>query len=313
MIKIGIFIEGQEDLTWERFFQLADVIEDMGFESFFRSDHLTSLRGFSSRSTLALWPSLTALALRTKRIRFGPLVCSMTFRHPAMVAKMAAAVNVLSKGRFDLGLGAGWHKGEHHMFGIDFPPFAKRLEMLDEGARLISNLLSEEQTTFEGKSYCLEEAEIHPGPGYSPPAIIIGGKGEKTLAIVVKHASEWNCGHATLDSFLVKTRQLDDHCVAIGRDPASLRRSVMMPFVIGIDDTSLQHRIDAHRKIFPNYPKSLPEWTEAGYLSGSPQQLVDQIKLYEEAGVERIQLHHNDLDDFGSLELLAEKVLSNFA
>ncbi len=124
MAELGIMIEGQEDLTWERFFRLAEAVEDLGFASLFRSDHLTALQGQSKRESLALWPSLTALALRTKRIRFGPMVCSMTFRHPAMVAKMAASVSVLSGGRLDLGLGAGWYAGEHDMFGHSFPKYS---------------------------------------------------------------------------------------------------------------------------------------------------------------------------------------------
>jgi alkanesulfonate monooxygenase SsuD/methylene tetrahydromethanopterin reductase-like flavin-dependent oxidoreductase (luciferase family) len=103
-------IEGQEDLTWERFFRLAEAVEALGFESLFRSDHLTALNGLAQRASLALWPSLTALALKTQRLRFGPLVCSMTFRHPALLAKMAASVDVLSSGRLDLGLGAGWYE-----------------------------------------------------------------------------------------------------------------------------------------------------------------------------------------------------------
>ncbi|MBI3762179.1 MAG: LLM class flavin-dependent oxidoreductase, partial [Chloroflexi bacterium] len=127
MSNIGIMIEGQEDLTWDRLFRLARAVEDLGFESLFRSDHLTALDGDSKRASLALWPSLTALALRTSRIHFGPMVCSMTFRHPAIAARMAASVDALSGGRFELGIGAGWNEGEHRMFGIDFPPYKTRL------------------------------------------------------------------------------------------------------------------------------------------------------------------------------------------
>ena len=121
MLDIGIMVEGQEHMTWERFLGLAKTVEELGFDSLFRSDHLTALGGEKERESLALWPSLTAIALETKRIRFGPMVCSMTFRHPAMLAKMAASVSDLSGGRLDLGLGAGWYQGKSRCSASTFP------------------------------------------------------------------------------------------------------------------------------------------------------------------------------------------------
>lgn len=313
MTELGIMIEGQEDLTWERFFRLAERVEVLGFASLFRSDHLTSLDGWSKRHALALWPSLTALALRTHRIRFGPLVCSMTFRHPAMVAKMAASVSVLSEGRLDLGVGAGWYAGEHHMFGHDFPLYATRLEMLDEGATVIKALWSGQPATFSGKHYRLQAAESYPLPGETRPSLIMGGKGDKTLKVVAKQASEWNCSYVGLDLFRAKSAQLDENCEAVGRDPASLRRSVMIPFVIGLDEGSVQNRIEAQRGMLPNLPANLAEWRAAGFVGGHPEEVVAQLKAFEAAGSERFMLQHNDLDDLTSLELLANEVLPHFS
>src|SRR5437667_223201 len=150
MSQLGIMIEGQEDMDWQRFFRLADAVEALGFESLFRSDHLTALDGFTERASLALWPSLAALAARTQRIRFGPLVCSITFHHPALLAKNAAAVDQLSGGRFELGLGAGWYVGEHRKFGVPYPPYAARLEMLGEGAHVIQALWAGGPVSFSG-------------------------------------------------------------------------------------------------------------------------------------------------------------------
>ena len=312
MATIGIMIEGQEDLTWERLFRLAEAVEASGFESLFRSDHLTSLGGSVKRTALALWPSMTALAMRTQRIRFGPMVCSMTFRQPAMLAKMAAAVDVLSAGRLDLGLGAGWHAVEHRMFGIDFPAYQTRLEMLDEGAQVIKALWSGRPATLTGQHYRLEAAESYPRPAQSQPTIIMGGKGSKTLQLVAQHATEWNCAYARLDLFRQKSAQLDESCAAIGRDPATLRRSLMIPFVIGRDEQTIQDRINAHRMMFSTLPSTHKEWIAAGFPGGAPQQLVEQLKAFEEAGVERFMLQHNDLDDLASLELLAGQVLPHF-
>lgn len=313
MAELGIMIEGQEDLTWERFFRLAEAVEALGFASLFRSDHLTSLDGFSKRESLALWPSLTALALRTQRIRFGPMVCSMTFRQPAMVAKMAASVSVLSGGRLDLGLGAGWYASEHQMFGHDFPRYGTRLEMLDEGAMVIKALWSGQPTTFKGNHYRLDAAQSYPLPIETRPTLIMGGKGEKTLQVVAKHATEWNCSYVGLDIFREKSAQLDAACETMGRNPASLRRSVMIPFVIGVDAAGIQNRIDAHRVMFPNLPGDLVEWRAAGFVGGEPGEVVEQLQAFSAAGAERFMLQHNDLDDLASLKLLAEKVLPHFS
>jgi len=313
MAEVGIMIEGQEDLSWERLFRLAEAVEKLGFGSLFRSDHLTGIFGAPERATLALWPSLTALALRTQRIRFGPMVCSMTFRHPVMLAKMAAAVDILSGGRLDLGLGAGWNAMEHHMYGLEFPPYPIRLEMLDEGAHVVKALWSGRPTTFQGNHYRLEQAENHPSPAQSSPTLIMGGKGDKTLQIVAKHATEWNCSYAGLDVFREKSQRLDEHCAGLGRDPATLRRSLMIPFVIGRDEAAVQNRISAHRLMFPALPATLADWHAAGFVGGTPARLLEQLKAFEEAGIARFMLQHNDLDDLASLELLAGEVLPHLA
>lgn len=312
MIDLGIMIEGQEDLTWERLFRLAQAVEDLGFESLFRSDHLTSLDGFTGRATLALWPSLTALALRTERIRFGPMVCSVTFRHPAMLAKMAADVDVLSGGRLDLGLGAGWFEGEHEMFGIDFPPYRQRLARMDEAAHVITRLWSGEPATFEGDIYRLAAAENHPTPLSHPPALIMGGKGERTLQVVARHATEWNCSYVGVDAFRQKSAELDKAASAIGRDPGTIRRSIMIPFVVGRTAADVQARIGGHRRIFPNLPADIEGWRAAGFIGGAPAEVTEQIAAFVEAGASRFMLQHNDLDDVDSLELLAADVLPHF-
>lgn len=313
MADIGIMIEGQEGLTWERFFRLAQAAEELGFGSLFRSDHLTSLDGFARRATLALWPSLTALALRTERIRFGPMVCSVTFRHPSMLAKMAADVDVLSGGRLDLGLGAGWFEGEHEMFGIDFPPYLQRLARMDEAAHVIIGLWSGEPATFEGDTYRLQEAENHPAPFSHPPALIMGGKGERTLQVVARHATEWNCSYVGVDAFRQKSAELDEAATAIGRDPATIARSIMIPFVVGQTAAAVQERIDAHRLTFPDLPADIEGWRAAGFIGGSPAEVTGQINAFVEAGATRFMLQHNDLDDVDSLELMAANVLPAFA
>ncbi len=312
MTEIGIMLEGQEGLTWERLFRLADAVEASGLDHLFRSDHLVTFGSNHKTPTLALWPSLTALALRTKRIRFGPMVCSITFRHPSMVAKMAADVSTLSNGRFDLGLGAGWFDREHQMFGIEFPKYSTRLEMLAEGAEVVKALWSGEPATMKGKHYSLDEAVNYPLPAEASPALIMGGKGTKTLKVVARQATEWNFSYGGVDFFKEKSAELDDNCREIGRDPKTVRRSLMAPFVIGRDDAAVQDRIDGHRTMFPFLPATFEEWRSAGFIGGVPQQVLDQIGEFVEAGMARFMLQHNDLDDTDSIELLAETVAGQF-
>ena len=307
MVDVGIMVEGQEHMTWERFQQLAKTVEELGFDSLFRSDHLTALGGEKDRHSLALWPSLSVLAVQTKRIRFGPMVCPMTFRHPAMLAKMAASVSELSGGRLDLGIGAGWFQGEHEMFGLNYPRYGMRLKMLDEGAQVLRLLFSNGSANFKGEFYQLNHAVAYPKP--KNLAIIMGGKGKKTLEVVARHADEWNCSYVGVDVFAEKSRQLDANCEAIGRDPQTVRRSLMIPFVIARSEREVQARINAHRLTFSDLPGDIRSWQRVGFIGGTPQQVVDQMSGFIKAGITRFMLQHNDLDDLDSLILLSEEVL----
>lgn len=308
MTEIALMLEGQEDLTWERWFRFADAVESLGLDGLFRSDHLTALNGEPGREALALWPSLTALALRTERIRFGPLVASITFRHPAMVAKEAASIDVLSNGRFDLGLGAGWFPREHSMFGIDYPGHAERVSRLEEGAAVIRALWSGVETTTPGPHYPLDEARNLPLPVSDPAPLIMGGKGDRILRVVARYATEWNFSYASLARFEERSAELDRACAEIGRDPAEIRRSMMLPFAIGRTDRDVADHIARHRKTFVDLPESPIEWLESGFLVGSPDAIAEQIGGRVAAGVSRFMLQQNALDDVDSVELLASEV-----
>ena len=309
MAKLGLTLESQENLNWDRLLNIAEQSEQLGFESLFLSDHLTSVKGHQKLNSVALWPALTAVAMRTNRIRLGSLVCSMTFRHPAQLAKMSSAVDVLSAGRLDLGVGAGWYKQEHDMFGVEFPSSAQRLELLEDGIEFIKNLWSGETTHFEARHYKLSGAEMHPVPAQSHVPIIVGGMGNATLRIAAAHADEWNSYYISVSTYREKSQIIDRHCASLNRDPVTLRHSLMTPFVIGEGDQQINRHIAANRAMFPNLPTSLKEWQEAGFLGGSSQQLLDQIGVFEEAGVSRFILEHNSFDDPDPLELLAQKVL----
>src|SRR5437879_10873381 len=146
-MKLGVMLEGQEGLTWDLWRQIMARVEELGFESLWRSDHFMSLVD-SSRDALETWVALTLTAAETTRLRFGSLVCPMTFRHPSLLARMAAAVDTLSGGRLVVGVGAGWNVREHEAFGIPFPPVRERMDRLDAGLEVLLHLCSGESASF---------------------------------------------------------------------------------------------------------------------------------------------------------------------
>jgi len=309
-MRVGIMIEGQEGLTWERWWRLAQAAEDLGYESLCRSDHLTGLGGESRRPSLETWVSLTALATHTRRIRFGPMVSPLTFYHPAILAKMAAAIDALAGGRFDLGIGAGWNEHEHATFGIPFPPLKERMDRLECGARVIRALEAPEPVTLDQPYYPLKKAESYPRPPGGRLRLVIGGRGEKrTLRMVAEFADEWNVTRLDVEGYRAKRQVLAEHCRAVKRDPEAIARSLMIPLAIGRDAAEVARRVANARAIFPALPDSEAAWRSAGFLAGSPAQVVEDLERWEGAGLQRVLLQMLDQEDIGALELFAREVL----
>jgi F420-dependent oxidoreductase-like protein len=309
-MKVGIMIEGQEGLTWERWFRLAQAAEDLGYESLCRSDHLTGLGGVSTRASLETWTSLTALATRTKRIRFGPMVSPLTFYHPALLAKMAAAVDTLSGGRLDLGLGAGWNEHEHRMFGVPFYTLKERLDRLEAGARLVRALERGQPVTLQQPLFPLETALSVPGPSRGRYRIVIGGRGEKrTLRIVAEFADEWNVTRVDIAGFAQRRQVLAEHCRAFGREPESIARSLMIPCAIGHTPAEVARRIAIIREIFPALPADETGWHAASFLAGPPARIVADLQAWKAAGLQRVMLQILDQEDIPGLELFAREVM----
>jgi alkanesulfonate monooxygenase SsuD/methylene tetrahydromethanopterin reductase-like flavin-dependent oxidoreductase (luciferase family) len=309
-MRVGVMIEGQEGLTWARWFRLAEAAEDMGYESLCRSDHLTSLTGDVRRPALDTWTSLAAIAARTRRIRFGPMVCPITFYHPAPLTKMALAVDALSAGRLDLGLGAGWNTYEHGMFGVPMPPVGERLDRLECAARYVRALTAGRPVTLEQRHYPLVKAEVHPAPTHGRLRLVIGGRGERrTLRIAAEFADEWNVTRVDPEGFRQKRKVLEQHCAAVGRDPATIRRSLMVPMAIGSDRADAARRIAAARAVFPGLPAEEGGWREQGFLVGAPEDVWHTLLEWRAAGVERVLLQMFDQEDLGALELFARRVI----
>jgi alkanesulfonate monooxygenase SsuD/methylene tetrahydromethanopterin reductase-like flavin-dependent oxidoreductase (luciferase family) len=309
-MRVGIMIEGQEGLTWERWLRLMEAAEDMGYESLCRSDHLTGVFGDSKRPSLETWTSLTVVAMRTRRIRFGPMVSPVTFYQPALLAKMAVALDTLSGGRIDLGMGGGWNEHEHAMFGIPLPPMNERLDRLEGAARYVRALGVGEPVTLEQPYYPLRKAENYPLPTHGRLRIVIGGRGEKrTLRIAAEFADEWNVTRVDPDGFRQKRAVLAKHCIALRRDPETIARSLMIPLAIGRDRPDVVQRIAAARAVFPQMPADEAAWRAASFLVGTPGEIVESLRGWEAAGVQRVLLQLLDQEDLAAIELFARHVL----
>lgn len=313
-MDLGVMIEAQEGVTWDLWRRIATSTETLGFESLWRSDHFMSLSGPSSREALETFISLALVAELTERIRFGPLVASVTFRHPSLVARMAAQIDVLSGGRFVLGLGAGWNMPEHESFGIWLPPVGERMDRLDESIRAIKALWDAGPATFRGRYYRLRQAECYPKPVQRPLPLLVGGGGERRiLRIVAEHAAEWNISGGDLGTYRRKRDVLARHCASVGRDPATIKHSQMMAFVIGRDEVELRRHLEGVAVARPDLrgdPKRvLQGLRDDGWLVGTPSQFVDELGRRQDEGISRVMLQHLASDNFEVLEMLAADVL----
>jgi len=207
------------------------------FETAWNFDHFYPLLGGKDGPCLEAWVTLSALAQATSRIRIGCMVNGVPYRHPALVANMAASLDIVSGGRLELGLGAGWNEQEAKAYGIDLLPMGQRMDRFEEAVEVIDSLLAQEITTFQGKYFQLEQARCEPkGPQRPKPPIVIGGGGEKrTLRIAARFAQHWNLPFATPEVFCKKNEILVTHCEAVGRDPSLIMRSVQIESVADQD------------------------------------------------------------------------------
>jgi len=303
-MDIAIMIEGQDGLTWPRWQNLARAVEELGFSGLFRSDHFTNGRP-PDKDSLELWVSLTWLASHTKRIEFGPLVSPVSFRHPAFTARMASAVDDLSGGRLVLGLGAGWQVREHEMYGFDLLEPGPRFDRFEEGLEIITRLFHEDQpVTYEGHYFQLRGASLLPRPTRTGgPLIAIGGNGvNRTLAYVVRYASEWNAVYIPAERLLELNKKLDGLLDQAGRSHASVRRSAMLGCIYGRTMDQVNDKL-AERNL------TFDEFRQLGGVVGTGDQIHQQLVELHGTDVQRVMLQWLDLDDLKGLDTLAKEIL----
>jgi F420-dependent oxidoreductase-like protein len=316
MVAISIQIEGQDGLTWARWQRLVEAVEAAGFAGLFRSDHFTNAHP-ADKDALEAIVSLTYLADHTRRLHFGPLVSPVSFRHPTLLARQAAALDDLSGGRMILGVGAGWQEREHTLFGHDLGDVPARMARLQEGLEVITRLLnSDEPVTFEGTYYQLRGATLLPRPQRpGGPRILLGGNGpRRTLPLVARYADVWNAISLTPAEFHERSTTLDGLLREAGREPGSVRRTLMTAVWFGRDMAELERRLTWRDRVPALARLPLAEALETldkqeKYVVGTPDMVVKQIKRFADAGVDELMLQWFDMDDSEGLQAFGESVL----
>jgi len=266
------------DRPWDETLALTLHCEATGWDGVWYADHFMPNTGPdgppADGAMLECWSVLTGLAAATTRIRLGPLVCGNTYRHPAVLANIAAGVDHVSHGRLVLGLGAGWQVNEHIAYGIELPPVRERLDRFEEAVQVVLGMLRQDRTTFPGKHYTVIDAPNQPKPVQEKLPFLVGGGGERrTMRIAAQYADEWNAW-TTPEVMAHKTQVLRQHCADLGRDPAGIKVSTQaLLFMSDDQDWLAEHRAN---------PPGMPT------IVGTPAEVVEIVNAYQRAGVDEL-------------------------
>ncbi|MDX1435272.1 MAG: LLM class flavin-dependent oxidoreductase [Anaerolineales bacterium] len=316
-MQISLNIEGMSGLNWPRWKRFVREFERMGYDGVFVSDHFTWPFP-PDLDSLELFVGLTYLADHTERIHFGSLVSPFSFRDPVFMARQAAAIDDLSGGRMVLGVGAGWQDREHNKFGFDLGDMKTRMDRLEEGLEVVTRLTrSRDPVTYHGRFYRLDEAQLKPRPE-QPTRILVGAKGpRRSLPMVARYADVWNCSAATPDEFRGYSDRLDALAVEAGRDPADIKRTLMLTAFCWRNAAEKEDRMSKIRESLPFFASApTDELAEdlagrAGVM-GTPDDVVEKLKEFEAVGVEEVMIQWFSMDDVEGLGVIGEEVIPHF-
>jgi len=312
-IKFGVFLpfyafgngEKNPSSPFDRFQDVVLECERLGYDSVWLDDHLM----FEKRSILECWTTLAALSAITSKIRLGTMVLCNSFRNPALLAKMAATLDVISNGRLEFGIGAGVQEDEHVAYGIPFLKPHARIDRLKESVEIIKKMWIEEKTSYQGKYYRTNETVCEPKPVQKPhPPITIGGSGEKlTLKVAAQHADRCDWGYVpSLELYRHKLDVLESHCKAVGRDFHEIEKSCWLGGQMFI----VPDRKELDEKVLQWKPKSvsLEDFKKLNFVA-TPDYCRQKIRQYTSLGVTYFMLFFGALPDMSSVRLFAEKVV----
>jgi F420-dependent oxidoreductase-like protein len=304
-VRLALMIEGQEGVTWDDWVALAEGCEANGVEALFRSDHYISTFD-ERRPALDAWTTIAGLAARTTTLQLGTLVSPITFRHPSVLARAAATADEISGGRVTLGIGAGWMEREHEAYGFDFATARERVSRLAEQLEIVHRLLREDSVDFAGTHYRVERA-----PGLRRPhlPLLVGGSAKVgTAAPAVRFADEYNTFLATAAELRERKARLDEACEQAGRDPHTLRYSLMAPIVVGEDEAAVR---EAARRVGERFGRDADDVLERYGTRGpvgTVDRAIERLKEIEEIGYERVMLQHLAHDDLDTVALIGREL-----
>jgi F420-dependent oxidoreductase-like protein len=310
--KFGVFLpfysfRGEANDSLSLFAQIRDVVlecEQLGYDSVWLDDHLM----FEKRSLLECWTMLSALSVVTSKIKLGTMVLCNGFRNPALLAKMAATLDVISNGRLEFGIGAGVQEDEHVAYGIPFLKPHPRISRLEEAVEIVKKMWTQGKTSYQGKYYRTNEAVCEPKPVQKPyPPITIGGSGEKrTLKVTAQHADRYDWGPVPLELYRHKLDVLESHCKAVGRDFRKIEKSCWLGDQIFI--VTDQKELD--KKVSELRPKSvsMEDFKKLNFVA-TPEECRQKMKQYASLGVTYFMLFFGDLPDTCGLRLFANTVI----
>jgi F420-dependent oxidoreductase-like protein len=284
---------------------IAQAAERLGYHSLWLYDHFYNFPFPGNRSVLEPWTVMSMLAASTTSIRVGTLVHCHGYRPPALLAKMAATLDVASGGRLEFGYGAGWHQQEFAGYGYDFPPVATRIRQMEEGLAVIKRLWSDDHASYNGRFHRLDEAVCEPKPVQQPhPPITIGGGGERLLLrAVARHADIWNYFPAPLPEYEHKVQVLEQHCHDLGRDPQTLQRSLLTPTVTAEWEKEVRDQLEMAKTV--GYM-----WALSGsVVQGTPDIVVPRYRDYIRRGVSFFIVQLPNGRDLKQIEYVARHVV----
>lgn len=303
---LRVFTEPQQGATYDDLLAVARRAEQLGFGAFFRSDHYLKMGDVSGLpGPTDAWVTLAGIARETSTIRLGTLVTAATFRLPGPLAITVAQVDQMSGGRVELGIGAGWFEAEHTAYGIPFPEVGERFDNLEEQTAILHGLWNTragETFSFDGEVWRVADSPALPKPVQAGgPPIIIGGRGKaRTPRLAAKYAAEFNLPFTSLDEFVAQRDRVRAVCEDTGRDPATMTFSAALVVCVGADDAEVERRATA-------IGREPGELRENG-VAGTPDEALETLQRWADAGAERIYLQVLDLSDLDHLDLIADAV-----
>lgn len=293
--------------AYETMTRVALLAEEVGFDSIWLFDHFHTVPHPTQEVTFECWTSTAALARDTRRVRIGQMVTCNGYRNPALLAKMASTVDVLSHGRLDFGIGAGWYEHEYRAYGYDYPDAPDRLRLLREAVQIIHNMWHDEEATFEGRYYQVRGA-INQPKGVQKPHIplLIGGGGEQvTLKLVAQYADACNVGHLDNADLAHKFEVIRKHCENIGRDYREIRRNVLFNCALARTEDEALQKAEVFRRNIPS--GRLREQA----LIGTPATIRRRLQEIEQAGAQEILIYLPDAAKLESVRLFASECMTN--